>query len=184
MRAREAAQVQVDRIAGDVHPDGVDEAMRNLCEPRPQAEFVKHPQGARVHRVPAEVTQEVSVLFHHRDFYAGAGQQQAEHHARRSAAGDETGRRLRFGFSGWHAPILAHWSQGAPANSVSTVNGFLNWWDGNELWLSGLAFVLQAMVVIPVVLVVAYLTAVLLDAVLGRGIALMRRARHADGTSG
>jgi hypothetical protein len=68
--------------------------------------------------------------------------------------------------------------------SVNTMNGLLNWWDGNELWLSGLAFVLQAMVVIPVVLVVAYLTAVLLDAILGRGIALMRRARHADGTSG
>ncbi|HEY0229353.1 MAG TPA: hypothetical protein VGC05_23795, partial [Mycobacterium sp.] len=29
------------------------------------------------------------------------------------------------------------------------MNGFLNWWDGNELWLSGLAFVLQAMVVMP-----------------------------------
>jgi hypothetical protein len=72
----------------------------------------------------------------------------------------------------------------AGTNSVNTMNGLLNWWDGNELWLSGLAFVLQAMVVIPVVLVVAYLTAVLLDAVLGRGIALMRRARHADGTSG
>lgn len=72
----------------------------------------------------------------------------------------------------------------AAAFSVNTMNGLLNWWDGNELWLSGLAFVLQAMVVIPVVLVVAYLTAVLLDAILGRGIALMRRARHADGTSG
>jgi hypothetical protein len=68
--------------------------------------------------------------------------------------------------------------------SVNTMNGFLNWWDGNELWLSGLAFVLQAMVVMPVVLVVAYLTAVLLDAILGRGIALMRRARHADGSPG
>jgi hypothetical protein len=67
---------------------------------------------------------------------------------------------------------------------VSQVNGILNWWDGNELWLSGLAFVLQAMLVMPVVLVVAYLTAVTLDALLGRGIALMRRARHADGAAG
>jgi hypothetical protein len=67
---------------------------------------------------------------------------------------------------------------------VGLVNGFLNWWDGNELWLSGLAFVLQAMVVMPVVLVVAYVTANVLDSVLGRGIALMRRARHADGTPG
>jgi hypothetical protein len=68
--------------------------------------------------------------------------------------------------------------------SVSPVNGFLNWWDGIELWLSGLAFVLQAMVVMPIVLVLAYVTAVVLDGLLGKGIQLMRRARHADGTPG
>jgi membrane protein implicated in regulation of membrane protease activity len=65
---------------------------------------------------------------------------------------------------------------------VDPVNGFLNWWDGNELWISGLPFVLQAMVVMPVVLAVAYLTAVLLDAVLSKSIELMRRAREIDGT--
>ena len=43
------------------------------------------------------------------------------------------------------------------------MNGLLNWWDGIELWLSGLAFVLQALVVMPVVLALAYVTAVLLD---------------------
>jgi hypothetical protein len=64
------------------------------------------------------------------------------------------------------------------------MSGFLNWWDGNELWLSGLAFVLQAMIVMPVVLAVAYITAVLLDGLLGRGIKLMRRVRHADGAPG
>jgi hypothetical protein len=64
------------------------------------------------------------------------------------------------------------------------MDGFLNWWDGNELWLSGLGFILQAMVVMPVVLAVAYLAAAALDGLLGRGIALMRRARHADGTPG
>jgi hypothetical protein len=73
---------------------------------------------------------------------------------------------------------------GAGANSVGPVSGFLNWWDGNELWLSGLAFVLQAMIVMPVVLVVAYFTAGLLDGLLGRGIKLMRRIRHADGAPG
>ena len=36
----------------------------------------------------------------------------------------------------------------------------------------------------PVVLAVAYIAAVLLDGVLGKGIELMRRARHADGTPG
>nr|WP_232066518.1 hypothetical protein [Mycobacterium parmense] len=67
---------------------------------------------------------------------------------------------------------------------MSSVNAFLNWWDGNELWLSGLPFVLQAMVVMPVVLAVAYGTAALLDGLLGKGIELMRRAGEADGSSG
>lgn len=80
------------------------------------------------------------------------------------------------------AAIFTYWSSTAVPNRVSPVNAFLNWWDGNELWLSGLPFVLQAMVVVPVVLVVAYATAAVLDGVLGKGIELMRRARHADGT--
>jgi hypothetical protein len=134
-----------------------------------------------VQGVSAEVTEEVGVLFHRRDVYAGAGQKQAKHHARRSTAGDQTG---RFVGRRRHPPILAHWFTGAEANSVSPVNAFLNWWDGNELWLSGLAFVLQAMVVMPVVLVVAYVTAALLDGLLGKGIELMRRARHADEAPG
>jgi hypothetical protein len=67
---------------------------------------------------------------------------------------------------------------------VSSVNGLLNWWDGNELWLSGLPFVLQAMVVMPVVLGVAYLTALLLDVLLGKGIELIRRIRDADEAPG
>ncbi len=65
---------------------------------------------------------------------------------------------------------------------MSPVNGFLNWWDGNELWISGLPFVLQAMVVMPVVLAVAYIAAVSLDTVLSKGIELLRRGRQIDGT--
>lgn len=67
---------------------------------------------------------------------------------------------------------------------MSRVSGFLNWWDGNELWLSGLPFVLQALIVMPVVLAVASGTAALLDGLLGRSIKLMRRIRHADGAPG
>ena len=67
---------------------------------------------------------------------------------------------------------------------MSGVTGFLNWWDSNELWVSGLAFVLQAMVVMPVVLAVAYVTATLLDGLLGKSIQLMRRMRRADGAHG
>jgi membrane protein implicated in regulation of membrane protease activity len=63
---------------------------------------------------------------------------------------------------------------------VRPVNGFLSWWDGIELWLSGLAFVLQAILVMPVVLLLAYILAAVLDRLLGKGIQLMRRARHAD----
>ncbi len=58
--------------------------------------------------------------------------------------------------------------------------GFLSWWDGVELWLSGLGFVLQTIVVMPVVLALAYGLAVLLDGALGQGIRVLRRARHGD----
>lgn len=61
---------------------------------------------------------------------------------------------------------------------------FLSWWDGVELWLSGLPFVLQALAVIPVVLALAYCTAALLDGLLGKGIQLMRRGRHDDEAPG
>jgi hypothetical protein len=60
---------------------------------------------------------------------------------------------------------------------VSPVTGFLSWWDGVELWLSGLGFVLQTIVVMPVVLVLAYLVAVTLDSLLGCGTRALQRAR-------
>ncbi|MCV7328806.1 hypothetical protein [Mycobacterium cookii] len=63
---------------------------------------------------------------------------------------------------------------------MTPMNGFLSWWDGVELWLSGLGFVLQTVVVMPVVLALAYVIAVTLDALLGRGIHLMRRILHSD----
>jgi hypothetical protein len=67
---------------------------------------------------------------------------------------------------------------------VGLVDGLLNWWDGIELWLSGLAFVLQALLLMPIALALAYVTAVLLDRLLGKGIRLMRRLRRADGALG
>lgn len=60
------------------------------------------------------------------------------------------------------------------------MNAFLSWWDGVELWLSGLGFVLQTVVVMPVVLALAYVIAVGLDALLGRGIHVLRRILHSD----
>lgn len=67
---------------------------------------------------------------------------------------------------------------------MDLVDGLLNWWDGIELWLSGLAFVLQALLVMPIALALAYVTAVLLDRLLGKGIQLMRLLRRADGAPG
>ncbi|GAT07280.1 hypothetical protein AU184_04310 [Mycolicibacterium novocastrense] len=58
------------------------------------------------------------------------------------------------------------------------MGGFLSWWDGVELWLTGLPFVAQTAVVMPVVLALAYGTAVVLDGALGNGIRLWRRVRH------
>ncbi len=58
------------------------------------------------------------------------------------------------------------------------MDGFLNWWDGVELWLSGLSFVAQTVVVMPVVLALAFVVALVLDALLGNGITMLRRIRH------
>jgi hypothetical protein len=58
------------------------------------------------------------------------------------------------------------------------VGGFLSWWDGVELWLSGLGFVAQTAIVMPVVLLLAYGIAVVLDGALGNGIRALRRALH------
>jgi hypothetical protein len=60
---------------------------------------------------------------------------------------------------------------------VGVVAGLLSWWDGVELWLSGLGFVLQTVVVMPVVLALAYGIAVLLDVLLGNGVRLLHRLR-------
>ena len=59
--------------------------------------------------------------------------------------------------------------------------GFLSWWDGAELWLSGLGFVVQTLIVMPVVLVLAYGIALAADAALGNGIAVVRRLRGDQG---
>ena len=62
--------------------------------------------------------------------------------------------------------------------------GFLSWWDGAELWLSGLGFVLQTVIIMPVVMVLAYGIAVGIDAILGNGIAVVRRLRGQPGPRG
>lgn len=57
------------------------------------------------------------------------------------------------------------------------MDGILSWWDGFELWLSGLAFVWQTLIVMPVVLMLAFGLAVAIDTVLGGGIRVLRQLR-------
>jgi hypothetical protein len=64
------------------------------------------------------------------------------------------------------------------------MNAILSWWDGVELWLSGLGFVFQTIVVMPVVLALAYVIAAALDGALGHGIRVMRRVRHGNEEAG
>ena len=52
------------------------------------------------------------------------------------------------------------------------------WWTLPVMLLSGLPFVIQTAVVMPVVLALAYGIALVLDGALGNGIRLLRRARH------
>lgn len=63
---------------------------------------------------------------------------------------------------------------------MSGLTNFLNWWDGIELWLSGLGFVAQTVIVMPVVLALAYGVAMVLDGALGNGIRVLRRNRHQE----
>lgn len=63
---------------------------------------------------------------------------------------------------------------------MGRVGDFLSWWDGVELWLSGLGFVAQTAIVMPVVLLLALGIAVVLDGALGNGIKMLRKARHED----
>ena len=60
------------------------------------------------------------------------------------------------------------------------MSGILNWWDGVELWLSGLGVAAQTAIVMPVVMLLAYGVAVLLDGALGNGIRWLHRIRHDD----
>lgn len=63
---------------------------------------------------------------------------------------------------------------------MSGITSFLNWWDGVELWISGLGFVAQTVIVMPVVMALAYGIAVVLDGALGNGIRLLRRMRDQE----
>ncbi|QDQ98026.1 hypothetical protein [Tomitella fengzijianii] len=55
------------------------------------------------------------------------------------------------------------------------------WWDGVELWVTGLPFALQALVVMIVLVPLAALVAIALDVVVTKGFALVGRGDPHDG---
>ncbi|BBZ67898.1 hypothetical protein MINS_33270 [Mycolicibacterium insubricum] len=57
------------------------------------------------------------------------------------------------------------------------MNAILSWWDGVELWLTGLPFILQVVIVMPVALLLAWGLAVAGDAALGYLLRGLRVAR-------
>lgn len=64
------------------------------------------------------------------------------------------------------------------------MGAILSWWDGVELWLSGLGFIAQTAIVMPVVLALAYGIALALDGLLGQGVRLLRLVRRTDRDNG
>ena len=75
----------------------LDLGVRQLEEVLQQPQLMHDLQGRGMHRVAAEIAQEVLVLFQHRHIHPGAGQKIAQHHAGRAAAGDHAcgGNRLQ-----------------------------------------------------------------------------------------
>lgn len=61
------------------------------------------------------------------------------------------------------------------------MSGIGRWWDGVELWIIGLPFIPQVLVVLAVLIPVAVLVARLLDTLVGGGLRLLA-ARPRTGT--
>jgi hypothetical protein len=66
--------------------------MPDRVEALEQAEIVEEGEGRRMHRVAAEVAEEVGVLLEHRHRDARPGEEEAEHQPRGAAADDRARR--------------------------------------------------------------------------------------------
>ena len=90
------AEVGHDHTAtgGDREGDLVQPALRKAREPLPQPQLVEQLKGRGVHRVTAEVAEEVAVLLQHAHFDAGSGKQQPQHHSGWPTPDNHAGRLL------------------------------------------------------------------------------------------
>ena len=64
------------------------------------------------------------------------------------------------------------------------MSGLLSWWDGFELWLSGLGFVLQTLLIMPVVLLQALVGCVHFPLIIEQGMSRGRQLQAPGLASG
>ena len=85
-----------EMLVAEIQGHMPDLGMRQLQEALQQSQLMHDLLGGGVHRVAAEIAQEIGMLFQHRHIYPGAGQQIASHHAGGAATGNDTTGRERF----------------------------------------------------------------------------------------
>ena len=90
------AEVGHDHAVTGVDGEGhlVQPALRKARELLPQSQLVQELQGRGVHRVTAEVAEEVAVLLQHAHLDAGSGKQQPQHHSGWPTPDNHAGRLL------------------------------------------------------------------------------------------
>src|SRR5258708_20946909 len=112
--SREVGEVSHgDRDAADGEAEGGELLVGEVEEGFEEAELVHELEGGGVDCVAAEVAEEVFVLFEDGDIDAGAGEEEAEHHACRASAYNATG-----GF-GWRDGGDGHgWDEGSKGGWV------------------------------------------------------------------
>jgi hypothetical protein len=108
-----------DHLVADDAADLAHLLVRQLEKRVEESELVHHFERGGMDGVAAEVAQEIGVLLQHQDVDAGAGEQEAEHHAGRAAPGDGAGRRdfLRHPDLTRHARPCAGHPIGLPGES-------------------------------------------------------------------
>ena len=83
------AEVRQDDVLGpDLTGQRFDLLMRQFQEIVDEAQFAHQLERRRVNRIAAKIAEEVRVLLQDHGVDTGAREQEAEHHSRRTAAGD------------------------------------------------------------------------------------------------
>jgi len=85
-----------EMVVAKIQAGGSDRGIWQLEEVLQQPQLMHDLKGRGVHRVAAEIAQEVPVLFQNRHIHPGAGQKKAAHHAGRAAARDHACGRNRI----------------------------------------------------------------------------------------